>query len=73
MRVTVKPLTHWVIYKRYTVRFNARTPQAVTGVLTTPEGEINFSYNPQTKVIQLPDATVTINDYGWETTQEATS
>lgn len=66
MRVNVKPLTHWVIYKGYKVRFKARTPVQVTGVLTTATGEIEFSYNPATLVVTLPDRQVTINDYGWE-------
>ncbi|MEZ4616372.1 MAG: hypothetical protein R2867_12835 [Caldilineaceae bacterium] len=71
MRVNVKPFTHWVIYKKYTVRFIERTPQAVTGVLTTPAGEIPFTYEPQPMRIRLPDAVITINEYGWETQQEA--
>jgi hypothetical protein len=72
MRPNVKPLTHWVIYKKYTVRFTARTPQAVQGILTTPVGEVPFTYDPQQKLIHLPDQAVAINDYGWETQQEAT-
>jgi len=71
MRPNVKPLTHWIIYKKYTVRFQERTPQAVTGVLTTPEGEVPFTYLPQSQIIELPDRTATINAYGWETEQDA--
>ena len=73
MHINVKPLTHWIIYKKYTVRFKTRNPQSVTGVLTTPAGEVPFTYNPQTLVIQLPDADIAINEYGWETQQEARS
>lgn len=73
MRANVKPLTHWIIYKKYTVRFQERTSQAVTGILTTAAGEVPFRYDPQQKTIQLPDGTVAINDYGWEVHQEASS
>jgi hypothetical protein len=66
MRINVKPLTHWIIYKGYKVRFKARTPMQVTGVLTTTHGEVEFSYDPAAKVVTLPDARVAINDYGWE-------
>ncbi|MEZ4709635.1 MAG: hypothetical protein R3A44_20665 [Caldilineaceae bacterium] len=47
MRANVKPFTHWVIYKKYAVRFQARSPQLVTGVLKTPAGEIQFQYEPE--------------------------
>jgi hypothetical protein len=66
----VKPLTHWVIYKGYQVRFTERTAEAVRGVLTTPEGTLAFRYDPLAKVIHLPDADITINDYGWEVGSE---
>ncbi|MCE7988944.1 MAG: hypothetical protein DYG89_47930 [Caldilinea sp. CFX5] len=66
MGFSVKPLTHWVIYKGYKVRFKERSPARVTGVLTTPTGEVEFVYEPTGKVVTLPDMRVTINDYGWE-------
>jgi len=66
MGFSVKPLTHWVIYKGYKVRFKDRSPARVTGVLTTPAGEVEFTYEPTSKVVTLPDLRVTINDYGWE-------
>lgn len=53
VRANVKPLTHWVIYKKYSVRFGSRTSTLVTGTLTTPEGLVTFSYEPQTMVIHL--------------------
>lgn len=52
-RANVKPLTHWVIYKSYTVRFGSRTPTLVTGTLITPDGPVPFAYEPQTMVIHL--------------------
>ncbi len=73
MRVNVKPFTHWVIYKKYTVRFQSRSPQQVRGILTTPTGEVPFTYLPQSLQIELPTTMVTINEYGWETQQEAIS
>lgn len=66
MSVNVKPLTHWLIYMGYKVRFKTRTPASVTGVLTTATGEIEFSYDPAALVVTLPDQQVTINEYGWE-------
>lgn len=67
MRVDVKPLTHWVIYKGYKVRFTARRPPVAEGVLTTPEGaEIRFAYDASTRVVTLPEERIHINEYGWE-------
>lgn len=66
MHANVKPFTHWVIYKKYTVRFHKRSPQLVTGVLKTPEGQIEFQYDPLALRIQLPDQELVINEYGWE-------
>lgn len=66
MGFSIKPLTHWVIYKGYKVRFRERSPARVTGVLTTPTGEVAFAYDPTGKVITLPEMQVTINEYGWE-------
>ncbi|HXF62843.1 MAG TPA: hypothetical protein VNK95_14560 [Caldilineaceae bacterium] len=66
MRASVKPLTHWVIYKGYKVHFTARDAGSVAGVLTTPAGKVPFHYDPAALRISLPDATITINEYGWE-------
>ncbi|MCS6827001.1 MAG: hypothetical protein NZ553_10350 [Caldilinea sp.] len=67
MRIDVKPLTHWVIYKGYKVRFTARRPPLAEGVLTTPEGvEMRFVYDASKRVIALPDEHIHINEYGWE-------
>ncbi len=66
MGFSVKPLTHWVIYKGYKMRFKERSPMRVTGVLTTPTGEIEFAYEPTSKVVTLPELRVTINEHGWE-------
>lgn len=66
MRASIKPLTHWVIYKGYKVYFTARDAERVEGVLTTPAGKVPFHYDPAALRITLPDATITINEYGWE-------
>jgi len=67
MRVNVKALTHWVIYKGYTVRFTSRSPQRVEGVLSTPDGaEIVFGYDAVNQVVELPGERIRINEYGWE-------
>jgi hypothetical protein len=70
MRADVKPLTHWIIYQGYRVRFTARRAEAVTGVLTTPAGEIEFRYDPARRVIYLPEAAITVNEYGWEVARQ---
>jgi hypothetical protein len=68
----VKPLTHWLIYKGYTVRFTRRAPAAVAGVLTTPDGdEVDFTYAPDTRTVHLPGQTIYLNEYGWEATRGA--
>ena len=66
MRPNVKPLTHWLIYKGYTVRFGQRSTDSVRGIITTPEGDLAFDYAPQTMIIRLPNRTIAINQYGWE-------
>lgn len=67
MRVDVKALTHWVIYKGWRVRFTQRSTAAVAGVLTTAAGvELAFTYDPATMTIHLPGEAVRINDFGWE-------
>jgi hypothetical protein len=59
-------LTHWVIYRGYRVRFTARSEYEVAGVLTTPTGPVEFTYDPAARTIHLPEASLTINEYGWE-------
>lgn len=66
MHATVKALTHWAIYKGYRMRFTARSPRSVTGILVTPEGELSFDYDPTTRTIRLAQQQIAINDYGWE-------
>jgi hypothetical protein len=65
----VKPLTRWVIYRGYKVRFARRAADEVTGVLTTPEGEVGFRYDPVALVVHLPNERIAINEYGWELKQ----
>jgi hypothetical protein len=66
MRANVKPLTHWIIYRGYKVRFSERTPIKVSGVLTTPAGELMFTYDLATQTVQMGSERVVINEYGWE-------
>ena len=71
MRASVKPLTHWVIYKGYSVRFTARSPEGIAGWLTLPGGaQLAFRYDPAARVVALPGRRITINDYGWEVDSE---
>ena len=64
--VYVKPLMHWLIYRHYTVRITERGADQVAGIITTPEGQINFSYDAVGKIVHLPEKSVAINEYGWE-------
>jgi hypothetical protein len=66
IRVNVKPLMHWLIYRHYTVRITKRTPTEVEGLMTTPEGQVNLRYDPTTQTVYLPSQTIAINEYGWE-------
>ncbi|MFN2203923.1 MAG: hypothetical protein ACK2UO_22190 [Caldilineaceae bacterium] len=66
MRANVKSFTYWVMHKGYAVRFRRRSPTSVDGILTTPEGEQEFEYNPSNMTIRLPGQVVTINQGGWE-------
>jgi hypothetical protein len=70
MRANVKPLTHWLIYRGYSVRFKERSLQQVTGVLTTADGPVEFAYDPETMVVHLPTERITINQHGWELNKE---
>ena len=66
-KIDVKPLTHWAIYRGYKLRFRSRTPEQVTGVLTSAGGaELAFTYAPATLTLQLAGEGIRINDYGWE-------
>lgn len=73
MRADVKPFTYWLIHHNYSARFGRRSPESVCGVITTPEGELAFNYNPATLTIELPDRILTINPHGWETVRSTTS
>lgn len=67
MAVDVKPLTHWVIYKGYKVRFTERSAGRAAGVLTTPEGaQIAFTYDAGECMVTLPGERIRINQHGWE-------
>ncbi len=73
-RANIKPLIHWAIAKSYSIRFGERSSERVIGVVTTPEGEMPFDYDPVARIITLnggsvaqPSTTcIAINEYGWE-------
>ncbi len=66
VRVNVKPLMHWLIYRHYTVRITERTATQVMGLITTPDGQVTFHYDPIGQIVHLPTQTIAINEYGWE-------
>lgn len=71
MRANVKPLMHWIIYRGYRVRFTARTPSLVTGILSMSTGEVTFHYDPVRLEVFLPNERIQINEHGWELSREA--
>ncbi len=71
MRANVKPLVHWAIYKGYKIRYTDRSPARVQGILTTPDGEQPFSYDSVGLIITIADQQITINQHGWELSQDA--
>lgn len=73
-KIDVKPLTHWAIYKQYSLRFRTRTPALVSGVLTGADGlPLAFDYAPQTLTLQVGADVIRLNEYGWEVERWATS
>lgn len=66
VRVNVKPLMHWLIYRHYTVRITERAATHVAGIITTPAGPLKFHYDPVAQIVHLPTESVAINEYGWE-------
>lgn len=73
MTASIKPLTHWAIYRGHKLRFTLRSPAAVEGVLTTPDGsELRFYYDRAARLIRLPGVQIAIDDYGWEVSRETT-
>lgn len=70
MGANVKPLTHWIIYRGYRVRFRERSAERVTGTLTTPHGPVDFVYAPATMTVTLPAERIRINEHGWELEKE---
>ncbi|HRJ44092.1 MAG: hypothetical protein KJZ86_02300 [Caldilineaceae bacterium] len=64
--MSTKALVLWAARKKWTVRFAQRTPDATTGILNTPDGPLAFRYETGPGRIHLPDATILVNEYGWE-------
>lgn len=69
--MTTKALTHWIIYKGYKVRFRERSPEQISGILNTPEGDLPFTYLVADMQVRLPGQWFTINEHGWELRKSA--
>ena len=64
---SLKPLTHWAIYKGYKMRFTRRAAAQVSGILTQPGGgELEFHYAPQARIITVGGQRIHIDEHGWE-------
>ena len=45
---SLKPLTHWAIYRGFKMRFTRRAAAEVRGILTRPDGgELSFASPPR--------------------------
>lgn len=64
--MSTKPLVLWAARKHWTLRFSGRTPTEVTGIFTTADGLLDFRYEQEGRRIHLPDATILVDQYGWE-------
>lgn len=66
VRVNVKPFMHWLIYRNYTCRITERAPTYVVGLMTTPNGPVEFRYDAEKMIVHLPEKSIAINEHGWE-------
>lgn len=67
MSTTVKPLVHWALFHKYSLRYTSRQPELVGGVFGTPAGNVPFRFAPVTRTLIVGDnQPVTLNEYGWE-------
>jgi hypothetical protein len=68
--MSVKPLVRWAMVQGYTLRYTRRGDESVSGVLITPQGELNFVYDKGERRIDLPSRQVRLSEYGWEVNPE---
>jgi len=66
--MTLKPLAHWALFRKYKLRYTHRAADEVQGIFTTPSGEqLHFVFQPSVRGLTVGDApAVTLNDHGWE-------
>lgn len=67
MGTNVKALARWAIGRGFRLRFTTRQGQRAQGIVTVAEGRQQpFDYDAVTRVIELPDRCIQIDEYGWE-------
>ncbi|MCX6041805.1 MAG: hypothetical protein NTV69_11765 [Caldilinea sp.] len=67
MGTNVKALARWAIGRGFRLRFTTRQGQRAQGIVTVAEGKQQpFDYDAVTRVIELPDRCIQIDEYGWE-------
>jgi len=64
--MSMKPLVLWAAHRQWRLRFATRTPAEASGVLTTPDGPLDFRYERLERRIHLPHTSVLVDEYGWE-------
>jgi hypothetical protein len=66
--MTLKPLAHWALQRKYKMRYTQRAENEVRGIFTTPAGEaFAFTFYPSERTLVVGDApAVTLNEHGWE-------
>ena len=67
MGTNVKALARWAIGRGFRLRFTTRQGQRAQGIVTVAEGKQQpFDYDAVTRVIELPDRCIQIDEYGWD-------
>ena len=64
--MSLKPLVRWATFQRWALRYTERSADRAAGIFTTPEGEVDFNYDFQTRTVHLPDRSVQLNEHGWQ-------
>lgn len=69
--MTLKPLAHFALHRKYTLRYTRRGEETVQGIFTSKSGEeLSFTYRPAERSVAIAGAPpILINEYGWETNE----
>lgn len=69
--MSLRPIVLWASRQPLTkLRFARRDAAAATGLLTGPEGAVEFSFEREARRLTLPDRTIYLDEYGWEVDEQ---